>query len=144
MSTLKDFEVLAELGHGSFGRVFKVLRKGTDFAEPIVDSTAYVMKQMNANADTINEVSVLASVNSQYVVKYMDSFIEDGELYLIMEYCERRDIATFLASQMNIPLSEERIWRIALEILAGLAELHKKGIIPVSYTHLTLPTNREV
>eukprot|EP00826_Nyctotherus_ovalis_P014204 TRINITY_DN13934_c0_g2_i16.p1 TRINITY_DN13934_c0_g2~~TRINITY_DN13934_c0_g2_i16.p1 ORF type:complete len:473 (+),score=112.42 TRINITY_DN13934_c0_g2_i16:143-1561(+) len=129
MSTLKDFEVLAELGHGSFGRVFKVLRKGTDFAEPIVDSTAYVMKQMNANADTINEVSVLASVNSQYVVKYMDSFIEDGELYLIMEYCERRDIATFLASQMNIPLSEERIWRIALEILAGLAELHKKGII---------------
>ena len=84
---------------------------------------------MNANASTLKEVSLLASINSPHVVKYMDSFIESGELYLIMEYCERRDLATFLANQMNIPLNEEKIWRIGLEILAGLAVLHKKGIV---------------
>jgi len=87
------------------------------------------MKQMRANSSTLHEVSLLASINSPYIVKYMDSFIENGNLYLIMEYCERKDLATFLANQVNISLSEERIWRIALEVLAGLVALHNKGII---------------
>ena len=30
------------------------------------------------------------------------------------------------------------------DILAALAALHREEIVPVSYTHLTLPTNREV
>ena len=33
MSALSDFEVLGELGYGSFGRVFKVIRKGKLYTE---------------------------------------------------------------------------------------------------------------
>lgn len=87
------------------------------------------MKRMAANATTLNEVSLLASVQSPYVVRYRDSFIEGGNLHLIMEYCEKGDLSTFLSSQKCIFLNEEKIWRIALEILSGLAALHVKGII---------------
>lgn len=80
-------------------------------------------------APTINEVSILASISSPYIVRYMDSFIENGSLYLVMEYCEKGDISSFLTSQMGVPLNENKIWRIALEILSGLATLHKGGII---------------
>jgi len=87
------------------------------------------MKCMKMDTPTIREVSILASISSPYIVKYKDSFIEDGKLCLIMEYCEKGDIGSYITSQMNVPLTESKIWKIALEILSGLAVLHKKGII---------------
>lgn len=87
------------------------------------------MKSMPVNEVTLKEVSVLASINSKYVVKYMDSFIEDNQLYLIMEHCENGDIHNYLLNQVRIPLIESKIWKIAIEILIGLADLHKDGII---------------
>ena len=87
------------------------------------------MKTMFMDTPTIKEVSILASINSQYIVRYKDSFIENGYLYLITEYCEKGDISTFLSSQMGIPLNENKIWKITIEILCGLATLHKYGII---------------
>ena len=57
------------------------------------------MKCMQADPDTLKEVSILASINSPYIVKYMDSFIEGNKLYLIMEYCEKGDISTYITEQ---------------------------------------------
>jgi len=133
-SKLSDFEILAELGKGSYGSAYKVLRKSIFTINKscfikIVDSTIYVMKCMPASQNTLKEVSILASLFSLYIVKYMDSFIENGQLYLIMEYCEKGDLLTYINNQMGVPLSESKIWRIALEALAGIALLHTNGII---------------
>jgi len=87
------------------------------------------MKIMKARAENIREVTVLASINSEYIVRYMDSFIEDSMLYLIMEYCERGDLSNFIKSQMKVPLNEIKIWKIALEIMSGLGTLHGHGVI---------------
>ena len=46
-----------------------------------------------------------------------------------MEYCEKGDLSLYLSNQMNIPITEGKIWEIGLEILSGLATMHKKGII---------------
>lgn len=34
-----------------------------------------------------NEVAILKSLHHPYIVKYYDSFIDDGSLNIIMEYC---------------------------------------------------------
>jgi serine/threonine protein kinase len=39
--------------------------------------------------EAVNEVMLLASINSPYVVKYYDSFMENDELHIVMEYCNR-------------------------------------------------------
>ena len=42
-------------------------------------------------------------------------------------------------------MSEKRSWELAVEVdREGLAEVWRGPFEPVSYTHLTLPTNREV
>ena len=87
------------------------------------------MKCMDLNARALNEISLLASIESPHVVKYFDSFMEKNKLYLITEYCERGDIYHHLSMQMNIPLNEEKIWKLCLEILSGLSILHKQNLI---------------
>ena len=57
-----------------------------------------VISQMDRRQqqDAINEVKILASLDSPYVVKYYDSFIEKKNLNIIMEFCEKGDLAHYL------------------------------------------------
>jgi len=38
----------------------------------------------------------MSRVNCQYVVKYYDSFLHRDSINIIMEYCEKGDLAKFL------------------------------------------------
>jgi NIMA (never in mitosis gene a)-related kinase 1/4/5 len=42
--------------------------------------------------EAINEVNILSKMESPYIVKYYDSFIEKNYLNIIMEYCEGGDL----------------------------------------------------
>jgi serine/threonine protein kinase len=82
-STLSDFVVLGQLGKGSYGTVFKVRRKA--------DERLYVMKQISMGAlderaqrECVQEVTLLAAVDSTHVVRYYDSFLENDCLHIIM------------------------------------------------------------
>lgn len=47
----------------------------------------------------MDEISILGSLNSPYIVTYIDSFISDTKVNIIMEYCENGDIQTLLLSK---------------------------------------------
>ena len=92
---VQEFENLGKLGAGSFGTVFKVRRKE--------DRQVYVMKTINISQmdkrgqqEAIKEVHIQASLESPYVVKYYDSFIENKTLHIIMEFCEMGDLSAVI------------------------------------------------
>eukprot|EP00742_Colponemidia_sp_Colp-10_P008403 GILJ01009101.1.p1 GENE.GILJ01009101.1~~GILJ01009101.1.p1 ORF type:complete len:734 (-),score=131.27 GILJ01009101.1:1291-3492(-) len=127
-SSLKDFDVLSRLGKGSFGTVYKVRRR--------VDNQIYVMKQINIAAmdkrqrqDAIQEVNILASLDCPYIVKYFDSFLENDNLNIVMEYCERGDLNGLLKGQNGKPLPEARIWKFYIQIALGLHYIHQRKIL---------------
>ena len=66
----------------------------------------------------------------------------------ITDLAERFDVAPDVEIEISIPGGQEiatKTWNPRLGIVGGLSVLGTTGIvIPVSYTHLTLPTNREV
>ena len=127
-STLKDFEILTRLGQGSFGTVHKVRRRA--------DNNIYVMKlipigQMDSRGqqDAINEVNILASLNHPYIVKYYDSFIENKTLHIVMEFCDKGDLAGVIRAQMGRLLPEAKIWKFLIQMCLGLEYLHSKRIL---------------
>mmetsp|Transcript_24171 Transcript_24171/g.42950 ORF Transcript_24171/g.42950 Transcript_24171/m.42950 type:complete len:751 (-) Transcript_24171:32-2284(-) len=127
-STLQDFEFLGKLGQGSFGTVFKVRRKA--------DRNIYVMKQINISSmdrrgqqDAINEVHILASLDSPFIVKYYDSFVEHKVLNIVMEFCEKGDLSKLVKAQMGRLLPEQKIWSYFLQMCLGLEYLHSKKIL---------------
>ena len=95
----------------------------------------------------------MRDVKHRYICKYIDSFTTNAnKLYLIMEYCDRGDLAQYLSriksmaqgplvsanhlnkQQHKQPMSwteigEARVWRIFLQICLALEVIHEKGIV---------------
>lgn len=127
----------------SFGTVYKVQRQ--------LDETAYVLKSIRIidlsyqeQLDAINEVKLLSLMDCKYIVKYYDSFIEKENLNIIMEFCNRGDLQSFLKLQksealkrkdnnstsiLNMALKEDIIWNIFLQITCGLYYLHQMKVL---------------
>jgi NIMA (never in mitosis gene a)-related kinase 1/4/5 len=153
-STRDDFEFLERIGRGSSGVVFKVRRKCSlfsSFLDSKVDGQFYVVKQVDTGLlspeeqeAAINEVHMLASLDSSYVVRYYDSFFDDENLNIVMEWaqkgtlCDRFKVIGFvylLSSQRQKGrlLPEEIVWKYFLQISLGLfrelpsaADLHSR------------------
>ena len=86
--------MLRELGSGSFGRVLKVRRKE--------DMGIFAMKtiklmQLNAKEkdNALNEVRLLASIDSPNVIKYKEAFYQEcgNVLSIVMEFADGGDLA---------------------------------------------------
>ena len=129
-SRLSDFEIIKQLGKGSYGTVYTVRSK--------IDSNAYVMKKMELNhlkesqqRECYREVSILRKVSHPNIIKYYASFLENESLCIIMEYAELGDLYTLIKHYKRHQkyFDEVLIWRIAYEILTGLEYLHSNNII---------------
>lgn len=130
-SCLEDFDFLDRLGAGSFGTVFKVKRyeNGVTY---VIKSVRIVELSYKEQSEAINEVTILAAMDSSYVVRYYDSFIASDSLHIVMEYCDRGDLQHFLKKAKGRELTclkEHVTWHICLQVILGLYYLHKKKIL---------------
>lgn len=73
----------------------------------------------------------MASLNHPNIVRYFDSFLDDGKLNIIMEYCDQGDLQQFLKkfTQAKVFVREEQVWEIFLQIAIALHYLHSQRIL---------------
>ncbi|CAD8202455.1 unnamed protein product [Paramecium pentaurelia] len=130
-STIQDFNILEKLGEGSFSSVYKVQRKS--------DGLYYAMKKVNISQQSLkerenalNEIRILASLDSPYIVEFKDAFIDqDGRiLYVIMEFASGGDLNQILKQgKLQGGIQESEIWNILTQITLGVKILHENGIL---------------
>lgn len=72
-SKMSDFKVIAKIGEGSFGKVYKVKKKSNGLIYAI--KTVNISKlDKDGKVNTLNEIRILCSLNSQYIVAYKEVF----------------------------------------------------------------------
>ena len=127
---IKDYIIKEIIGKGTYGTVYKVQEKNS--------KNIYALKQISLEGLTPKEISevnqevkILSSINSDFVVKYYNSFEEKHKINIVMEYCDGGDLNDFLKEKMNEgkSLEEDLIWKIFIKITIGLADIHKKNIL---------------
>jgi serine/threonine protein kinase len=53
----------------------------------------------HAAYQAMEEINILGSLSSPFIVKYIDSFICGMKVNIIMEFCENGDLQTFLTKR---------------------------------------------
>lgn len=128
-SRLSDYQVICELGRGSFGVVYKVQTRSS--------TATLVLKRVNSGlvtgqtADTTREVQVLKMIRHPHIIRYYTSFVEEGNVCIVMEYAEGGDLQRLLRDhkERNKRFSERKVWRFAFELASALSHLHSHHII---------------
>lgn len=69
------------------------------------------------------ECDSLSRLKHQNIIKYLDSGIDNDQLYIVMEYFNGVDLYDYVK---NNTLTFENILKISLGILDGLKEAHEK------------------
>ncbi|KAL4502417.1 hypothetical protein ABPG72_012004 [Tetrahymena utriculariae] len=125
---IDEYDNLVKLGQGSYGVVYKGRKKS--------DGKFYVIKEINMKfmdqkqkQDAINEGNLLKHLESPYVVKYYDMFLEQNDLYIVMEFCENGDLLQYIKKQKNQFINENKIWLFFLQMLLGLHNIHQQKVL---------------
>ena len=129
---MEQFKILNKIGEGAYSTVYTVKR--------IEDDKIYALKKVKIKklskkeqTNALNEVRILASVNSPYVIGYRESFIDEVEqtLCIIMEYADDGDLYQKIKLYINNKtyFMEHDIWRIFIQITKGLHDLHEYNIL---------------
>jgi NIMA (never in mitosis gene a)-related kinase len=96
----------------------------------------YVVKEIDTSKmpkeialEQLMEIELLGELDSQFIVGYFDSFIEDTKINIIMEYCQNGDLQSYLKRQNGKPLVENFIWKVFIQICLGIHYLHSRGVL---------------
>ncbi|KAG0041951.1 hypothetical protein BGZ83_001075, partial [Gryganskiella cystojenkinii] len=102
--SLDQFEVLAEVGYGSFGSVFRAKHLAT------------------------GKVALENLRSSPNIVKLHHYFLEKKELYMVFELMQG-NLYQMMKDRNGLKLEEPQVRSMIFQVLQGLQHMHSKGIM---------------
>ncbi|MEM9458586.1 MAG: FHA domain-containing serine/threonine-protein kinase [Myxococcota bacterium] len=125
-TVFEDYEILAEIGRGSFARVYKVLGRKSD--QPLaLKLTALPDMAVDTVQRAIREIAVLRALSSPHVVRLHGSSIGEGYFFLVMEWLKGQQLDHY--HPIDEPMQVAQALEILLQVCVGMAEAHAKGVV---------------
>ncbi len=121
------FEILEEIGRGSYGRVYRAIDRalGREVALKVIleDHPA----SSTARSRFIREARLLASVDHPNIVRIHSIDEKDGRLRLSLERIPGRTLGQVL--EESGPLSPDEAARVGIDLCRALSAIHAKGLV---------------
>jgi len=124
-----------ELGHGSSGRVFTCMRRGSErehFAAKAIDlrhlrlkrTAERELKKLKREIDILRRVPM-----HKNLVRFFDSVEEGAWCFLILEYISGGDLFSTLTRKLPQPFNELETVFVLQQLIDGLEFLHSHDVI---------------
>lgn len=117
------YTLIGQIGQGASGSVMTAIDNDTDMLVAI--------KQMNlaqqSNKEFIlNEILVMRENRHPNVVNYLDSYLVDNQLWVVMEYLQGGSLTDIV---VDTRMDEHQIATVCREVLQALEFLHRNQVI---------------
>jgi len=120
------YEIVRELGRGSFGSVVHAIKNGNNYAIKMVENTCPTAK---------SEIEVLKSVKHKYIIKYFGHYWDEKKICIILEYADLGTMEKFVLDSKQ-RMEEFNVWRRISHISSALAYLHAMKPRPILHRDL--------
>ncbi|XP_072280336.1 STE20-like serine/threonine-protein kinase [Pyxicephalus adspersus] len=119
------WEIIGELGDGAFGKVYKAQNKETGIlaAAKVIDT-----KTEDELEDYMVEIEILASCDHPHIVKLLDAFYYENNLWILIEFCAGGAVDAVML-ELERALTEPQIRVVCKQTLEALVYLHEAKII---------------
>lgn len=133
MYSVRGYNLLRELGRGSFGVTYLATDSRTDkkVAIKTIDLTADNSSSLEeVHGEIENLIALTGSACNKYIVCYIESFedylYDTPALFIVMEFIEGIPLTKYIANSMADP-DPTVLWPIYYQLLLGLKYIHSKG-----------------
>ena len=123
--TVGDYEIIALLGHGGMGQVFKVRNLISDRVDAMKSLLSYGDGDSEKAERFLREIKVLARLEHPNITSFRTAFRINEELLMIMEYVE----GTSLSRQLHRRLEVWRAVDYTCQVLSALGHAHRCGVL---------------
>ncbi|KAF9074719.1 Pkinase-domain-containing protein [Rhodocollybia butyracea] len=126
--TIEAFDLLKVIGKGSFGKVMQVRKKDTQriYALKTIRK-AHIAQRPGEITHILAERTVLALVNSPFIVPLKFSFQNPDKLYLVMSFVNGGELFYHLQREGKFDQDRSRFY--AAELLVALEHLHGFNVV---------------
>jgi tRNA A-37 threonylcarbamoyl transferase component Bud32 len=122
------YKILARLGIGGMGEVYKVLHVHLNAIRVIKLMRSAIASDEGAHERFLREARLATKINHPNVATLFDfSTLEDGTHYMVWEYIEGTNLHELIDERG--PLSPRYAGRLAVQALHGLDAIHRAGIV---------------
>lgn len=125
---IRSYLLKEEAGAGSMGVVYRAVHETTGHVAAIKLVTPAGHRDDAAIKSFVREAAVLRTLDHKRIVKFIDTGVECGHLFLVMEYVPTIDLRATLAGMK--PSGRIRIaCGLMRQILDGLGYAHDNGVV---------------
>ena len=140
-----DYTLGPEVGSGAFGKVVlgKHILTGESVAIKILDKI--ILSQTPEDYELVKqEISILKIVRHKYIVQLYEILETSQHIYIIMEYCEGKDLMDFILSKQH--LSEMEALKFFQQLINALFYLHSQNIAhrDIKIDNMLLDKNKDL
>ncbi len=86
---IKDYTFLRLIGKGNYGSVYEVFREGSHESAAAKVMPKEIFKKTPKLMELVKtEIRVLKECHNENVVRYVDNFMTERSIVIVMEYCD--------------------------------------------------------
>lgn len=126
------WEVVKQLGQGSFGDVFVAVHEDTKVkaAVKVIDTSKWDDKSAKRRTKLLKrEIRFSRLLHHPNVIKMIDTMVDGSKVILVLEYVPGGDMEGYIENKPDGRLTETKSRALFRQIVSGVDYLHKNSII---------------
>eukprot|EP00746_Dinoflagellata_sp_MGD_P073179 gnl/MRDRNA2_/MRDRNA2_29707_c0_seq1.p1 gnl/MRDRNA2_/MRDRNA2_29707_c0~~gnl/MRDRNA2_/MRDRNA2_29707_c0_seq1.p1 ORF type:complete len:318 (-),score=66.04 gnl/MRDRNA2_/MRDRNA2_29707_c0_seq1:187-1140(-) len=114
-----------KIGEGAYGMIYKAVHKPTGSMRAV---KKMLRELFESDAGFQLEAGIMRSMKHPNIIDFHETFVEDKNIYLVMELCEGGEVLDRIAKTKGGRLSEREVAIFMKQVFEAIEYMHASGI----------------